>query len=229
LADYFPKYGKGQGQGQGNAPQQSLIPPNAFKLPTPEQNANLKNISELAANKGLTTAATERQLEGAIQVSGIMNNPEFQNKAIAASEYAGALGKGKSAVDALSQKNPQAYENYISFVNHDMVLLENRIKTLDQMGATDSQREQLQNLYKKTMDSITSNPKQFITQFNMLGESLDRVAQSVGVSASPASNAPLKRLQKYNPIPEPGQQSAPGTKVINGQQFQNINGKWYQK
>lgn len=169
---------------------------------SPKQIEALKRSSELAANKYLNTAATRGQLEGAIQVNSVMNDPQFQEKAMNASEYAGAAGKGKSALAALSQKNPKAYEDYISFVNHDMVLLSNRIKALDKMGSTDEQRKELNSLYDKTMDSLTSNPQQFLTQLNNLGESLDRIGKAVQKSASPVAD--VNRIENFKPIKSSG-------------------------
>jgi hypothetical protein len=220
IGKYFPQAAQGQNAPPptGNLPispkqiealKQAMQQPGGQQMPaqgqpnqgfqsSPEQVQALGQASLMAANNKLTTAATRRQMEGAIQVEDIINDPGLQSKAVSAAQYAGAAGKGDAALAALSQKNPQAYEDYLSFVNQDMVLLQNRIKTLDQMGATDSQREELQGLYKKTMDSLTSNPEQFITQFNNLGKSLNRIASSVQKSATPLGSN--NRLQGFNPI-----------------------------
>lgn len=184
-------------------PQQSpsgqQIPPKTPFLPlNNDQVQQLQLAANLSANKSLITSQTRRQLEGAVQVTGMMNSPDFQAKALNAAQYAGAIGKGQAAIAALSQQNPQAYEDYISFKNQDLVLLENRIKTLDQMGATDSQREQLQGMLSKTADSMTSNPKQFIIQLNQLGQALDNVGHAVAKSASPLTQDP--RVGSFNPI-----------------------------
>jgi hypothetical protein len=136
-------------------------------------------------------------MEGAVQVQQIINDPGLNQRAMNASNYAGALGKGSAALAALSQKNPVAYEDYLNFKNTDMVLLQNRIKTLDQMGGTDKQRKELQGMYKKAMDSFTSNPAQFMIQFNKLKESLDNVARGVQKSATPIFN--VNRLNTQVP------------------------------
>lgn len=169
-----------------------------FKPSTPEQVAQVQTASEMAANNKLTTAATRRQMEGAVQVQKIVNDPGVINQAENASMYAGARGRGKVALDALSQKNPAAYEDYKAFTKTTMVLLENRIKTLDQMGGTDKQREELHGLYNKAMDSLTSNPAEFMTQFNKLREGLSVVAEGVQKSATPVFNT--NRLEKYAPV-----------------------------
>ncbi len=176
-----------------------------FAPSTPDQVAQIKLANQLAANNSLTTAATRKQYEGAIQVEGMMNSTDFQNEAINAAKYAGALGKGKSFADALSQQNPQAYEDYLSFKDQRMVLLANRIKQLDAMGSTDTQRDELHGLYKKTADALTSNPDQFVTQLNNLGKAISDVAESVQKSATPMGG--VNRLTGYNQIQNPYSQN----------------------
>lgn len=176
----------------------NMPPPSQFNPSTPEQIQQVKLANQMAANKSLTTNATQRQLEGAIQVENVINDPTVQRQVQNAAKYAGALGKGKAFADALSQQNPQAYEDYLALKNQTMVLIENRIKTLDGMGATDSQREELKGLYEKTADALTSNPAQFVTQFNKLGTTLDTIAKSVQKSATPVS--PVNRLEGFKPV-----------------------------
>ena len=196
LAQTFPQYNKlPQSAAQSNALDNGN--PSQFAV-TPEEIKRLKMASEISANNSLVTGKTRNQLEGAIQVSSVMNDPEFQSKAMNASLYAGALGKGKSALAALSQTNPKAYEDYLSFKNQDMVLLLNRIKMLDGMGATDSQRIELNDIYHKTLDSMTSNPAQFITQLNNLGGAIDRVGKAVVKSARPLGGG--NPVEGYKPI-----------------------------
>lgn len=182
------------------AKQQPQVMPQRpyFVAPTAQQNSQVALANQMSANKALTTNATQRQMEGAIQVEGIMNDPKFQQQVLDASNYAGALRKGQAAIDALSQSNPNAYENYLAFKNQTMVLLESRIKTLDQMGATDKQREDLENLHASALNSLTSNPDQFVTQMNKLKQTLDTISHSVQKSASPIS--PVNRLQDFQDI-----------------------------
>lgn len=185
---------------------------NLFSAGTPDQVNQMRRISEMAANNALTTAATRRQMEGALQVEGIMNSPDFQNQAQNAALYAGAIGKGQAAIDAISQQNPKAYEDYLSFKNQTMTLLANRIKTLDAMGATEGQREELHNLYKKTADALTSNPGQFIDQLNNLGRTLSAVAKSVQKSATPAFD--VDRLSGFQDINNPFQQTQSDVTIV---------------
>ena len=167
--------------------------PNQFQASTPEQKQKIALASTIAANNALTTMATRRQYEGAQQVEQIFQDPEVKSLVMNASQYAGAAGKGKAAIAALSQKNPKAYEDYLTFSNVTMPLIQSRIKTLDQMGATDSQREILENMYKKTMDKFTSNPAQFMDQFNELSKMLNVIARAVSKSATPLGG--YSRLQ----------------------------------
>ena len=98
-----------------------------------------------------------------------------------------------------------------------MPLLESRIKTLDQMGATDTQRQLLENMLGKTANALTSNPQQFIIQLNALGKTLNLVARSVQSSASPLTS--INRIKDFSAIPE-------ATKSINGKTYHKIQGQW---
>lgn len=169
-----------------------------FRPPTSDLNAQTQLASQMSANKDLTTGKTRTQNEGAIQVENFLNSPTFQNTARNAAEYAGAYGKGKAAISALSQTNPKAYEDYINFGNQQMPLLMNRIKTLEGMGATDKQREELYGIYNKAINSFTSNPAQFIQQVNNLIDNLNTVGESVQKSSNPLFN--VNRLQGIKPI-----------------------------
>lgn len=197
---------------------QALSP--RFSQQTPDNIRQSQLANQLSANNMLTTPATRRQYEGGIQVEGIFNDPIFQSQAQNAAVYAGATGKGKAALAALSQTNPKAYEDYIAFKRQTLPLIESRIKTLDQMGATDTQRKILENMFDKTADALTSNPQQFIVQLNQLGKTLNLVARSVQSSASPL--IPMNRIKAFNPILE-------ATKIINGKTYHKIQGQWYEQ
>lgn len=212
---YVPKVNSSQ---QNAALGQALSP--RFSQQTPDNIRQTQLANQLSANNALTTPATRRQYEGGIQVEGIFNDPVFQSQAQNAAVYAGATGKGKAALAALSQTNPKAYEDYIAFKRQTLPLIESRIKTLDQMGATDTQRKILENMLDKTADALTSNPQQFIMQLNQLGNTLNLVARSVQSSASPLT--PMNRIKAFNPISE-------STKVINGKTYHKIQGHWYEQ
>jgi hypothetical protein len=204
----------GQNEGQPvNIPQGAQ----RFTPSTPAQRQQLELASQMAANKYNTTSGTRNQLEGGVQVEGMFNDPTFQKQAQSAALYAGALGKGQSFADALSQQNPQAYEDYLSFKDQTMPLFLNRIKSLEKMGATDDQRVEMHSTYKKALDSLTSNPDQFIQQMNSLGSTIDTVAKQVQNSASPLFK--VNRLSGFTPINNPysqnnSQASAPNVVTI---------------
>jgi hypothetical protein len=188
-----------------------------FSSPTVDHVQQTQLANQISANNALTTTATRRQYEGALQVESIFNDKDFQSQAQNAAVYAGAIGKGKAASTALSQTNPKAYEDYLAFKYQTLPLLESRIKTLDQMGATDTQRQLLENMLGKTANALTSNPQQFIIQLNALGKTLNLVARSVQSSASPLTQ--INRINDFSAIPE-------ATKSINGKTYHKIQGQW---
>lgn len=161
---------------------------NAMKnkfAPTEDQINQLKLASEIAANKQLTTTATQGQLEGAIQLEEFVNSDEFMRKAKNASQYAGALGKGKAATQRYLLQNPEALMDYDSFRNHDLVGLQARFKQLEGMGSSDSQKQEIHDMTEKTMEAFNSNPEVFMKQLDNLKGMLRRVAESVEKSSNP--------------------------------------------
>lgn len=213
LKRYLPELNTNQTTSSGTVSQR-------FTQQTKDNIRQTQLANQLSANNALTTPATRRQYEGGIQIEGIFNDPNFQSQAQNAAVYAGATGKGKAALSALSQTNPKAYEDYIAFKRQTLPLIESRIKTLDQMGATDAQRKILENMFDKTADALTSNPQQFIMQLNQLGKTLNLVARSVQTAASPLT--PMNRIKAFNPIID-------ATKTINGKIYHKIQGQWYEQ
>lgn len=213
LQTYFPQLSNSNNP-QSGAGQRAL-----FSTSTPEEIQKTQLANQISANNALTTAATRRQYEGALQIEGIFNDPSFQTQAQNAALYAGAAGKGKAALSAISQSNPKAYEDYLAFQYQTLPLIESRIKTLDQMGASNAQRQLLENMLGKTANALTSNPKQFIIQLNELGKTLNLVARSVQGSASPL--VPMNRVKDFNPIAE-------ATKTVNGKTYHKIQGEWFE-
>lgn len=185
--------------GQPLAPLQSnQQAPNEPFAQTPEQSAQLKRALEMSANKHLTTTGTQNQMEGEIQLESQMNDPVFKQQAVSASQYVGAMGKGKEALAALSQQNPKAYEDYLTFKNVRLPFIAGRIKQLEKSGATDEQVKVLRDMYDKTLFAFSSNPEQFVTQLDNLGVAFQSVGESVQKSANPIFN--VKRTEGYKPI-----------------------------
>ena len=188
-------------QVQAPAPTQAAAPDVSFQPGTPAQTAVLQRASQMAANKELVTPQTRRQLEGGIQIDQIMNSPQFNDEAQNASQFAGLVGRVGLAKAKLSQTNPKALEDYLSFTNHYLPLIGNRIRTVDGMGATDAQTALLHSMFSKTMLSMSSNPKQFMTQLHALRKTLAQVTASVQKSAQPLF--PVQRIGSTRPAAAP--------------------------
>ena len=122
----------------------------------------------------------------------MINDPQFNEIVNSASIYAGAAGKGKAFLAQLSQSNPKAYEDYRALKQIYMPLVESAIKRLHQLGASNSQREMLKNMFDKTADEWSANPSQFILQFHNLTHAINLVEKSVNASATPAYNVSRK-------------------------------------
>lgn len=175
---------------QQNAPAPMTVPIGAQPQQpqfgsTPDQIASLANISNMAANQHLTTAATRRQAEGAQQFDSVVNDPALEARAQNAFQYAGIQNKPKQIIDSFNRSNPKAYEDYVTFINNDLPFMDSRIKALDQIGATDKQRELLENLSKKTMFAISSNSPRAAELWKSFKESVNNVNRAVLKSAQP--------------------------------------------
>jgi hypothetical protein len=181
-----------------NIEQNTTPPMPALFNTSPEDAQRIRDAANISANNALVTTKTRNQLEGGIQVAEMINDPTFQKHAISASLYAGAAGKGKAAIDALLQKNPNSYMEYLSFMNDKAVFLLNRVKQLDGMASTNQQREELWGLYNKTMDKMTSNPEQFLKALNNFGETIDIMGRAVEKSANPLGGQRV--IPEFNPI-----------------------------
>ncbi len=169
-----------------------LPSPSNFQAPTDALNESLKRLGQLQTNQYLTTAATRRQAEGGQQLATMINDPKFNEIVNSASVYAGAAGKGKAFISQLSQSNPKAYEDYRALKQIYMPLVESAIKRLDQLGASNNQRQMLKDMFDKTADEWASNPSQFILQFGNLTNAINLVEKSVNASATPAYNISRK-------------------------------------
>lgn len=186
-------------------PSPPPIPMGRYKPLTKEQIDTLKRVGETQVNHDLSSAAGQRQYEGAQQVEFTMNDPRIQRQVLNASQYAGIAKRGKKYADAWSTKNPEAYQDYLAFKHDATSLIGNRIRSLDKMGATLEETKKLDNMFHATMDSLDSNPERFIIQWNKLGETLDIIAASVEQSVTPINKN--KRLEGFKPIKIPGAKS----------------------
>lgn len=196
--------------GQSFAPQQGQPTTSQGLSPT------VNRALELSANKDLTTGKTRTQQEGGAQVSNLVKSPQFQAGMNATAQYAGALGKGQAALDALNQNNPKAYTQYLNFKNVTIPLLANRIKTLDGMGTTDSQRKELSNMFNYMRNSLTTNPNRFKESMQQLLNTMQAVEGSVNASANPLYN-----VSRSNPNNTPKQ--APSLQVSSNGKVLVIN------
>lgn len=208
---------------------------------TPEEIERLKLASQMHANQALTTGKTRSQMEGGVQLKSMLADEGLQERASNAAAYAGALGKGKAGLAALSQTNPNAYEDYLTFMRQDVTGILNRFRAVEGMASTDQQREELHNVFQKTMDSLTSNPDQFMTQFKNFEKVTDNIARGVQKSATPIF--PIDRLapgqlhsaptdpvmpSQIPPMPQrapagqPGSAPQGGSPVQNPQQLQQM-------
>lgn len=187
IANAYKQAAAGNPIAAGNAAANNLAPTQAAfpaMTTTPDDIAQLKQASELAANRALTTASTNRQQEGGEQVKALINSDQFNNGAKAFAQYAGAIGKGKEYYDKWSNTNQNQLNDAMSFKQQMIPFLSNRIKTLDGMGSTDAQRQELQHAFSAAFTSPSSNPARAMASIKHLQDTINSVEDAVNTSAN---------------------------------------------
>jgi hypothetical protein len=152
---------------------------------------DVSNAAKLNTNQRLTTNATRVQQEGGTQVMAMINDPHFMAGEKAAEEYAGMFGKGKEMFNAWTKSNNGTYTAAQDFIKTQKPLLINRIRSLDKVGVTDSQREELENMVNYAFDNFSSNPKQAMASLEEFRKSMgeiDRAVQKSGFKIYDTSN-----------------------------------------
>ena len=167
----------------------------------PTKVSQFQNASEQEANNALTTTSTRRQVEGGQQLKALISDPSFMAGAQSYANYAGALGKGKEFFDKWTNSNQDQLTTAMSFKNNMIPILASRIKTVDGMGATDQQRDELHNLFLAAFNSPSSNPQRAMQSINKLTDYLGRVEDAVTTSG--------QKVFKVTPI---GEQPTSGVK-----------------
>jgi hypothetical protein len=152
---------------------------NRPSITDPSGSEALRKSAEMSATKDLSSGALLKQREAVDQLDEFFDNNEFNRKVKNASVYAGAPGAIKLGIDRMLRNTPQSLIDYDSLKNFDMVFALNRIKSADAMGSTDSQREELHDIWAKGIDSFYSTPSQFITQMENMKGSVKRLGDAV--------------------------------------------------
>lgn len=166
---------------------------------TSEQEDQMRLAAEMAANnKSAGTKITGRAKSGVALDSFAWQNREKYvprlNNALKYSGGAGNLQKRKDQVAAATGigRPSKGYVDLLWAKNDFKTAVVNQIKQMEQMGATDEQREEMQNLLK-AIDSFDVDPKSARELFNKSMETFGDLTSSLINAAEPLVKGTYKR------------------------------------
>lgn len=164
---------------------------------------NFNEQLQYAANRKNTPSAMNNRATASVAMeSWILNNRnKFAPMINNAAQYAGSAGRGRAELQQLTNKNPQALKDYKFFNTQFVPALSNQIKKIENMGATNEQREELKQ-WVNQIKNIKSNPEMALAGMNNLMEMLHELAQSNFRAAEPVHPGLYTKMVGGNLWPE---------------------------
>lgn len=214
------------------------VVPNAKEFrSTPANEETQKNISEYTVNDKMISPLQKKRRDSAITMEAwyAPNQKEYAAKIKNAADYAGLVGSGKRVSDEWLNKNQNKVADYDWYMNVFAPNSANQIKMMEQMGATDYQRKELNDMIK-VMGDIKSNPTRAIAGVNNFMKTMQDVSDAVMVGAEPVHKGVTR---KFAGIPKlegnyvegvpsiTKQQTEPATQVLHGETYTLKNGVWH--
>lgn len=175
-----------------------------FQDATPEQHQQIEGALQLEANRKMTSAAMNNRAESSVALDKWLmdNREEYAPRLEQISKYAGIVGKGKKGWDKLMAETPEAYENYKWFTQAFVPNLDNQIKQMEKMGATDAQREELTNMLGGALKDWAVNPESSIRITNKVIKTMGEIGKGIRSASEPIFKGAYERSYGIKPIPE---------------------------
>jgi len=148
--------------------------------------ANRQAVHDSKLNNRVNSAIA---LEKWLVDSSKSNNEKMNN----AFQYAGVEGRGKRYKDQLLGTNPKALEDYNWFKGPFLTALTNQIKFVEGMGATDSQKSELQKAYN-TLDKLDFTPTQGKQALDKAFQTMHDITGALIDTAEPIKKGVYRKL-----------------------------------
>jgi hypothetical protein len=178
------------------APSPNNAPSDVTPPVAPPQKSNLnalKFAAEIDANKKSVSPQIYKRFENSMEFENWLSANHYDRIAKNAALYAGALGKGKAALDAIKRDNPQSYEDYLEFHNSFASTAANYNKVMEGLGVQESQRNEILGNVTQAFNSYSGNPDRALDQYNRWKDNLRRVARSASLVAQPIYPGTLEK------------------------------------
>lgn len=174
-----------------------------FQDATPEQHQQIEGALQLEANRKMTTAAMANRAESSVALDKwlVDNREQYAPRLEQISKYAGIIGKTKKSWDKLLAETPEAYENYKWFTQAFIPNLDNQIKQMEKMGATDAQREELTNMLGGAVNDWAVNPESSIRITNKVIKTMGEIGKGIRSAAEPIFKGSYEKSYAIKPIP----------------------------
>lgn len=153
--------------------------------PVDKENAVL--ATKMSANNRNITAAMKNRVDSAITFDKwIEDNKEVYAPRIEnALKYSGIKGRGKQYVDKfIKSESPESYQDLKWFRRSFVPNAINQVKMMERMGATDSQREEMQGMIDSVAD-LDLDPKSAKKIVNELFATMQDISRSVVAAGEP--------------------------------------------
>ncbi len=199
-----------------------------FQDATPEQHEQIEGALNLEANRKMTTSAMNNRAESSVALDKWLmdNRKEYAPRLQQISKYAGIVGKTKKGWDKLMAETPEAYENYKWFTQAFIPNLDNQIKQMEKMGATDAQRQELTSMLGGAINDWAVNPESSIRLTNKVIKTMGEIGKGIRSAAEPIFKGSYEKTYGIKPIPNDYiPEASSGEKNGNAIQMQDSNGK----
>jgi len=185
------------GQMQGQQPQEGVF------STTPEQQQQFQNAVQLSANRSNTSGQMNGRADSAVALEKFLldNKDEYSQRLNNAIQYSAMGGKAKKAIDFAKEQMGQPnkmYEDYQWAVHTFRNDVNNQIRMMEKMGATDAQRQDANNLLS-AIDSISVNPEGAKNLLNTQISTIQQTSDAIFGAAEPVYKGIYR---KTHDIPE---------------------------
>lgn len=141
---------------------------------------------QAGVNKKLASRQMNQRANNALVIDDwlMSNRDKISHAFVNASKYSGLINQGKKGLDMLLNRDPKAYEDYVYANTAIIPHLVSQIKAMENLGATDSQREEMRGLVN-ALNKWSLRPKEALQTLNKQIGTLMDISDSVFNAAEP--------------------------------------------
>lgn len=156
-------------------------------LPPEEQEKQKLTFQRIANNKQVSQPGRFRAESATTMEKFLYDNQEkYVPRIENAVKYAGVIGKGKKAIDAMKAESPKAYLDYKWFKSDFTTTMANSVKQMEKLTGDQKQREELRDFFDKAVETMDVDPKGAVKLINMTINTMQDIASATINDAEPS-------------------------------------------